>query len=93
MGSDSPEQHILPTWSEHVERVQVRVAALAVRLGGFGTCAPGTWSSRAPAYGHARLIPYADRDGPVPEDWTHQTFRKDLRASNDSDVPDSTTGF
>ena len=35
------------TWSEHVERVQVRVAALAERLGGFGTCAPGTWSSRA----------------------------------------------
>ena len=47
MGFDSPEQHILPTWSEHVERVQVRVAALAVRLGGFGTCAPGTWNSRA----------------------------------------------
>ena len=36
-----------------MERVQVRVAALAERLGGFGTCAPGTWSRRASTYGHS----------------------------------------
>ena len=39
--------YLTKSWSEHVERVQVRVAALAERLGGFGTCAPGTWSPRA----------------------------------------------
>ena len=46
-----------------MERVQVRVAALAERLGGFGTCAPGTWSPRASAYGHSWPGPHANRDG------------------------------
>ena len=41
----------------------VRVAALAERLGGFGTCAPGTWSPRASAYGHSWPGPHANRDG------------------------------
>ena len=49
-----------------MERVQVRVAALAERLGGFGTCAPGTWSPQAHTHGHSRLIPHANRDGPEP---------------------------
>ena len=55
--------YLTKSWSEHVERVQVRVAALAERLGGFGTCAPGTWNPRASAYGHSWPGPHANRDG------------------------------
>ena len=42
MGSNSPEQLNLHTTRDQVERMQVRLAARAVRPGGFGTCVPGT---------------------------------------------------
>ena len=52
----------VPEWFP-VDKFDVRVAALAERLGGFGTCAPGTWSPRASAYGHSWPGPHANRDG------------------------------